>query len=279
MNLEKWLNRYKTDCAMKYNSESTKDNYISCIKSFILKFDNYNEPKEVPTQQIKEYLLLFKTINTRKHNLCAIKSFYQLTVGMPNKIDKIPYPKSDKKLPIVLSIAEIQSMFKICENLKHKVILALLYSCGLRVSELISLKWSHIDRSRMIINIIQAKGNKDRQVMLTPELLPLLEKYYREYKSKEYVLNGQFPEKQLQYSDRSVGEVVKQIATKAGINKRVYTHLMRHNCFTHMVENGTDINLIQKLAGHSNVKTTNIYLHISHNHISKIQSPLSKIQL
>lgn len=276
MNLEKWINRYKTDCEMKYNSDATKYNYTSGVKSFLVKFNKYSEPKEIPTQEIKEYLLTFKTINTRKHNICAIKSFYQLTVGMPNKIDKIPYPKSDKKLPIVLSVDEIKSMFKVCENLKHKVILALLYSCGLRVSELINLKWKHIDRSRMIINIIQAKGNKDRQVMLTPELLPLLEKYYFEYKPKEYVLNGQT---NIQYTDRSVGEVVKQLAVKAGISKRVYTHLMRHCSFTHMVENGTDINLIQKLAGHSNVKTTSIYLHISHNHISKIQSPLSNIEL
>ncbi len=276
MNLEKWINRYKTDCAMKYNSDATKENYASGVKSFLVKFDKYSEPKEIPTQEIKEYLLNFKTINTRKHNICAIKSFYQLTVGMPNKIDKIPYPKADKKLPIVLSVNEIQSIFKVCENLKHKVILALLYSCGLRVSELINLKWIHIDRSRMIINVIQAKGNKDRQVMLTPELLPLLEKYYLQYKPKEYVLNGQT---NIQYTDRSVGEVVKQLAVKAGINKRVYTHLMRHCSFTHMVENGTDINLIQKLAGHSNVKTTSIYLHISHNHISKIQSPLSNIEL
>lgn len=276
MNLEKWINRYKTDCEMKYNSEATKENYTSGVRSFLVKFDKYSEPKEIPTQEIKEYLLTFKTINTRKHNICSIKSFYQLTVGMPNKIDKIPYPKTDKKLPIVLSVDEIQSMFKVCENLKHKVILALLYSCGLRVSELINLKWSHIDRSRMIINVIQAKGNKDRQVMLTPELLPLLEKYYLQYKPKEYVLNGQM---NIQYTDRSVGEVVKQLAIKAGISKRVYTHLMRHCAFTHMVENGTDINLIQKLAGHSNVKTTSIYLHISHNHISKIQSPLSNIKL
>lgn len=276
MNYRKWIERYSTDCRLKYNSDSTFNNYVSCVKSFLIKFDKYNEPKEVPTQEIKEYLLKFNTINTRKHNLCAIKSFYQLTVGMPNKIDKIPYPKSDKKLPVVLSVDEIQAMFNVCENLKHKVILALLYSCGLRVSELINLKWQHIDRSRMIINIIQAKGNKDRQVMLTPELLPLLEKYYFKYKPTEYVLNGQFS---LQYSDKSVGEVVKQLAVKAGINKRVYTHLMRHCSFTHMVESGTDINLIQKLAGHSNVKTTMIYTHISHNHISKIQSPLTQIKI
>jgi site-specific recombinase XerD len=195
---------------------------------------------------------------------------------MPNKIDKIPYPKAEKKLPIVLSVEEIQRMFDACENIKHKTILALLYSAGLRVSELIGLKWTHIDRSRMIINIIQAKGQKDRQAALSPDLIPLLEKYYFQYKSVEYVLNGQ---NVLQYSDRSVGEVVKQLAEKAGLGKRVYTHLIRHNCFTHMVEAGTDINLIQKLAGHNNVKTTNIYLHISHNHISKIQSPITGIRL
>jgi len=277
MNYRKWVDRYSTDCKLKYNSEATFRNYVSCVKSFLIKFDCYNEPKEIPTQEIKDYLLSFNTINTRKHNLCSIKSFYKLTVGMSSKIDKIPYPKSDKKLPIVLSVDEIQRMFDVCENKKHKAILALLYSCGLRVSELINLKWSHIDRSRMIINILQAKGNKDRQVPLSQDLINVLESYWNEYKPTEYVFNGQ---KSLQYSERSVGEVIKQLSDKAGIcNKRVYTHLMRHCSFTHMVENGTDINLIQKIAGHSNVKTTNIYLHISHNHISKIQSPLSNIRL
>lgn len=167
-------------------------------------------------------------------------------------------------------------MFDICENLKHKVILAILYSTGLRVSELINLKWKHIDRERMVINILQAKGKKDRQVMLSQQLIPLLERYYREYKSSVYVLEGQFKE---QYSSRSVGEVMKQLAEKAGISKRVYTHLLRHCSFTHLLEQGTDIALIQKLAGHSDIKTTNIYLHVSHNLISKIKSPLSDIQL
>lgn len=279
MNIPIWLDRYCTDSKLKYPSERTQENYQSSVKSFLYRFKDAKEPSRISTQDIKEWLCSFDTINTRNHKLCAIKSFYEITVGMPLKLDKIAFSKKDKKLPIVLSVDEIQSMFNVCENLKHKVILALLYSCGLRVSELINLKWSHIDRSRMIINIIKAKGNKDRQVMLTPELLPLLEKYYFEYKSKEYVLNGQFPKKQLQYTDRSVGEVVKQLSIKAGINKRVYTHLMRHCSFTHMVENGTDINLIQKLAGHSKVSTTSIYLHISHNHISKIQSPLSNIKI
>jgi len=128
----------------------------------------------------------------------------------------------------------------------------------------------------MVINIIAAKGNKDRQVMLSPQIIPILENYFHEYKPKEYILNGQ---NSLQYSDRSIGEVVKQLARKAGINKRVHTHLLRHCSFTHLLENGTDISIIQKLAGHSSPKTTQIYTHLSHTHISKINSPINAIKL
>lgn len=278
MDIRKWSDRYSIDCRLKYSSHATQENYISQVKSFLWNFKAEVEPKAIPNEKIKLWLLEAKTINTRKHRLCAINSFYGLTVGMPEKIAKIPYPKAGKKLPIVLAQEEIQKMFDACENLKHRAILALLYSCGLRVSELINLKWQHIDRKRMIINIIQAKGNKDRQVMLAPEIIPLLENYYLKYRSVDYVFNGWKSEPQ--YSARSVGEVIKQLATKAGIdNKRVYTHLIRHCSFTHMVEHGTDINLIQKLAGHSDVKTTLMYTHISNNLISKISSPINNINL
>jgi integrase/recombinase XerD len=277
MDFRKWYDRYSTDCKLKYPSERTQENYLCSVGTFLKYFENEVEPKSTPTDKIKQWLLTFATINTRNHKLCAIKSFYEITVGMPLKLDKIPFSKKNKQLPIVLSVDEIQRMFDVCENKKHKVILALLYSCSLRVSELINLKWKHIDRSRMIINIIQAKGNKDRQVALNQQLIDLLTEYYREYEPKEYILNGQFG---LQYSDTSVNQVIKQLGAKAGIqNKRLYTHLMRHTSATHMVENGIDINLIQKLLGHSSVKTTNIYLHISDNHISRIPSPLQAIQL
>lgn len=276
MQIRKYIEKYSRDIELVYNSKATKNNYISQVKCFLNYFENEVEPKAISNDKIKDWLLEAKTINSRKHRLCAINSFYKITVGMPSKIQKIPYPKSEKKLPIVLSQEEVQRMFDVCENLKHKVILGLLYSCGLRVSELINLQWKNIDRSRMIINIIGGKGNKDRQVMLSSELIPLLEKYWYQYQTKNYILSGQFSD---QYSSTSVGQVIKQLAEKAKINKRVYTHLMRHNCFTHMVENGTDINLIQKLAGHNNVKTTLIYTQISHNLISKIQSPISSINL
>jgi len=279
MEIPKYIELYRKDLVLKNYAKSSIENYVSQVTNFLYKHDGkFTEPSKINETAIKDWLLLANSINGRKHRISALKLFYQLTIKQPMKFKHIEYPRSEKKLPIVLSVEEIQKMFLVCENLKHKTIFALLYSCGLRVSELINLQWKHIDRSRMIINIIAAKGNKDRQVMLTPDLIPLLEKYYKEYRSVIYVLNGQ--NDSAQYSSRSVGEVIKQLATKAGIdNKRVYTHLIRHCTFTHLVEQGTDIAIIQKLAGHSNIKTTNMYCHISHNLISKIQSPLSRIQL
>jgi site-specific recombinase XerD len=270
------MERYSTDCNLKYNSEATKKNYISQVKCFLYRFVDYREPKEIPTQEIKNWLLEKESPNTRNHRLCAVKSFYEITVGMPVKLDKIPFAQKEKKLPIVLSVDEMQRMFSVCENKKHKVILALMYSSGLRVSEVINLKWGDIDRGRRVINVIAGKGKKDRQTLLPDSLIKLLEEYYLEYNSKEYVLNGQF---NLQYSSYSCLQVVKQLAKKAGINKKVWNHLIRHNSFTHLCEAGTDINLIQRLAGHTSPKTTSIYLHISHNTISKINSPLNAIHL
>ena len=278
MNIPKYIQLYRKDLMLKNYSNNSIDNYVSQVNCFLNYFNStYTEPAKIPELSIKEWLLMAKSVNGRKHRISALKLFYSLTVGQPMKFKKIEYPRSEKKLPIVLSVDEIQRMFDVCENKKHRVILGLLYSCGLRVSELINLKWEHIDRSRMIINIIQAKNKKDRQVMLSSSVIGLLEDYWKEYKSKVYVLNGWKDE--LQYSERSVGQVIKQLADKAKINKRVYTHLIRHCTMTHLLEQGTDISIIQKIAGHQNLNTTRIYTHISHNLISKTVSPLNQIRL
>lgn len=278
MNIGKYMQLYSEDLKLKNYAKSSIDNYCSQVALFLSEHkDVATKPSEISERQIKEWLLKANSVNSIKHRISAIKLFYKFTGKQPLKFKHIEYPKSDKKLPIVLSQQEIQKMFDVCTNLKHRVILALLYSCGLRVSELINLQWAHIDRSRMVINIIQAKGKKDRQVALSESIIPLLESYYREYKYKVFVLNGWKDEPQ--YTQRSVGEVVKSLAQKAGISKRVYTHLIRHCSFTHQVEMGIDVNLIQKIAGHNNVKTTMMYCHISNNIISKIQSPIENINL
>lgn len=267
--LSDWM-RYK-----RY-AQNSIDSYVACIGKFLAYFENEaTKPSEISSEKIKQFLTEL-TPNTHKAYLSSIKLFYDKVGNQPNKLDKIEYPKRSKKLPIVLSQDEVQRMFDVCENLKHRVILALLYSCGLRVSELINLQWQHLDRSRKIINIIAAKGNKDRQVPLKDIIIPLLEKYYRQFHPKTYILNGQ---KKDHYTETSVRQVVKQLAEKANINKRVYTHLIRHCAFTHMVEMGVDINLIQNIAGHNNVKTTMIYCHLSDRLISKTKSPIENIRL
>lgn len=279
MNISDHVTKLRNYMEFRNYSKNSVDNYCSNFTSFLIFFEKkkITHPDKITSEMIIDFLSQFKEPSTHSGYHSAIKIYYEkiARIGI-EKFKYIERPKRSKKLPIVLSVEEIQSMFSVCENLKHKVILGLLYSCGFRVSELINLKWSHIDRSRMIINIIQAKGKKDRQIGLNPIIVGLLERYYRKYKPKEYVLNGQ--NNSLQYSDRSVNEVIKQLAAKAGIKKKVHTHLIRHCYATHMVEKKVDINLIQKFLGHSNVKTTNMYLHISNNLISDAYSPIEDIE-
>lgn len=277
MNIGRYVKMYSDDLKLKNYSSNTIENYCSQVKLFLEKFDSIaTKPSEISEKQIKAWLLETNTMNSRKHRLSAVKLFYSLTGKQPLKLRHIEYPRSERKLPIILSQSEIQRLFTVCANTKHKVILALLYSCGLRVSELINLKWKDIDRERMVIMIKDAKGHKDRQVQLSANIIPLLEKYYREYKSKIYVLNGQF---EIKYSDTSIRQILKQLGEKAKINKRIYPHLLRHNCFSDMVAQGTDIGLIQRIAGHRSQKTTAIYLHISDSIISRISSPIQNIAI
>lgn len=277
MNIEKYIEMYSSDLQIKNYAESTIQNYCCQVELFLKHFEDVaNKPSEINEKQIKEWLLKAESVNSRKHRLSALKLFYSLTGKQPLKFKYIKYPRSEKHLPTVLSQDEIQRMLDVCENKKHKLILLLLYSTGLRANELINLQWSHIDRSRMIIKVVKGKGGKDRQIMLAPELIPILVDYWREYKTKIYVLGGQFSDK---YSKTSLLLVVKQLAGKAKIKKKVWTHLIRHCFGTHLVEAGVDINLIQRLMGHQSPKTTAIYTHISDSLISKIKSPVSAIRV
>lgn len=258
-----------------YRDQSIK-NYVSCVEKFLHFFNRKPQPKAINEADIKAYLLLYPEHNTQRAIHSAIKCFYHYVVRQPEKFKYIEYCKRSRKLPIVFSVEEIQRLFNACTNLKHRAIIALMYSTGLRVGEVINLRIQNIDSSRMVINILNAKGGKDRQVMLNQNLLELLRNYFKVYHPKEYLFNGQ---NSPQYSERSIAQFLKAYAERAGLNKRIYPHLIRHCSFTHLVEAGTDINLVQRLAGHQSVKTTNLYIQTSHTLISRIQSPLSQIQL
>ena len=169
-------------------------------------------------------------------------------------------------MPQVIDQEQLLESISKIENLKHKTIISLAYSVGLRVSEIINLKIVDIDSKRMIIRINNAKGRKDRIVPLSQYILELLRKYFKEYKPKEYLFNGQNNPK---YSSASCNAIMKKY-----IDKDSHFHILRHSCFTHLLENGTDSRLIQKIAGHKNIKTTEGYMHVSKNLLNNVKTPL-----
>ena len=184
------------------------------------------------------------------------------------KYDKVSFkrPKSEKKLPRVIDGEFIKNQLTKITNLKHKTILTLTYSVGLRVSEIINLKIEDIDSKRMLIRIKNAKGRKDRIVPLSETVLELLRNYYKEYKPKQYLFNGQ---NSIQYSIGSCQKIYKKY-----IDSNSSIHTLRHSSFTNLLESGTDLRIIQKIAGHSSSKTTEIYTHVSNNMLSKVKLPI-----
>jgi len=223
--------------------------------------------------------MTFTGHNTQRCHHSAIKCFYKYVCHQPNKFKYIEYSKRCNKLPIVLSIEEVQRIIFTASNLKHKTILCLMYSTGIRVGEVISLKISDIDSSRMIINIRDAKGGTDRQVPLDPTLLELLRVYFKQYRPKEYLFNGEDKNRNFasKYSESSIRQFLQKYADEAQIKKRVHPHLIRHCHATHLLESGIDLSIIQRILGHKNLSTTQIYTHVSHNLISSVRTPLQFI--
>lgn len=174
-------------------------------------------------------------------------------------------------MPKVLSKNEVKKILDSCSNIKHYCILLLIYSAGLRRSELINLKVSDINSERMIINIIGAKGKKDRISLLSENTLKLLRKYYKKYKPVNYLFEGMNGGK---YSPTSVAKILKKATLKAGLQKNVTPHMLRHSFATHLLEQGTDLRYIQELLGHNSSKTTEIYTHVSKKAIAKIKNPV-----
>lgn len=257
--------------------ENSIENYISCISLFLSKFKSKDSVKHISEQDIKNFLYGFEKHNTQRGYHSAIKAFYKYVAKQPDKFKYIQYCPKSEKLPIVLSIDEMQLLInESAANLKHQSVICLMYSTAIRISEVISLKIENIDTSRMVINILDAKGGKDRNVTLDKSMLDLITKYISIYTPDTYLFNGQGA---LQYSERSIGQFLQKYADLAGLQKRVYPHLLRHTSATHLLEQGTEITIIQKILGHASVKTTQIYTHISHNLISKIPSPLQNIKI
>ncbi|MBD3304096.1 tyrosine-type recombinase/integrase [Candidatus Woesearchaeota archaeon] len=197
----------------------------------------------------------------------AIK-FYLKTQGKKECTD-IPNVKRAKKIPSVLAKKDIEMMIISTKNINHRLIIQMLYGCGFRVSELIRLKWNDIDFTRNMIHIKNAKGAKDRIVMLSPKIKKVLKKLEHEKEGLVFKTN-----RCKKYTSRTIQKIIKNSAKKAGVNRRISPHMLRHSFATHLLERGTDIRYIQELLGHSRVETTMIYTKVSNKNLSRIKSPL-----
>ncbi len=254
--------------------------YMSALKLFF-EYITKNKLTQLSDDDIKKYLHYCReekkySNSALRISIAAIRYFYMYVLK-----DKVPDALNIKirktnKLPLVLSKQEVIRILKVTNNLKHKTMLMMIYSAGLRLGELLNLKLQDIDSNRMKIHIRQAKGKKDRYVFLSQKLLDLLRLYFEEYKPRDFLFEGQ---KGNQYSPKSVQSVFKKAIKNAGVRKPATVHTLRHSFATHLLEDGTDIRYIQQLLGHKKLETTQIYTHITGSAMDKIKSPLDSLDL
>ncbi len=259
-------------------SESTIKTYCSYFRDFQHAFQG-TKLETINTAQINGYLLkLIRerdiSISQQNQRINAIKFYYEKVLGREKRYYKVERPRKERILPKVLAKTEIKKILDHCTNLKHRMILTLLYSGGLRRSEVLDLKISDIESERELLRVRGAKGKKDRYTLLSGKILADLRQYYREYKPDKYLFEGQRGGK---YSATSVAKILKNAALKAGIKKRVTPHMLRHSFATHLLEQGTDLRYIQELLGHNSSRTTEIYTHVRSASVRNIKNPIDDI--
>ena len=273
------IEKFKQYLRSKRYSESTVSTYSEALKSFLVFY------REKPVADItNEDVIVYNNEYILENNLSAsyqnqivnaIKLFFQTIRDTKMMVDKIHRPKRAKVLPNVLSKEEVKLILNAHSNIKHKAMLSLIYSCGLRRGELLALKPVHIDSKRNILLLKNSKGKKDRIAPLSPKILEMLREYYVICKPKIWLFEGQ--NKGEQYSEYSLQSVLKQALKKIGITKPVTLHWLRHSYATHLLESGTDLRYIQELLGHNSSKTTEIYTHVSTKSIQQIKSPFDDL--
>lgn len=273
------LEKFKQWLQSKRYSDNTIKTYSEALKSF-LTFFNHKSVFEITNEDVvlytNDYIVKNKLSSSYQNQLVNALKLYFTTIQDRNlDIEKVHRPRREKTLPNVLSKEEVKAILNAHSNTKHKMMLSLIYSCGLRCGELLALKPIHIDSKRNIIIIKNAKGKKDRIVPLSLKILELLRAYYIMYKPKNYLFEGQIAGNP--YDDRSLQQVLKQALKKVGITKPVTLHWLRHSYATHLLESGTDLRYIQELLGHNSSKTTEIYTHVSTKSIQQIKSPFDDL--
>ena len=263
----------------RYSPNSVKS-YREALRVF-LDFIEDKVPEEITNDDLERFnheRIIKKGFSASYQNqvINALKLYFRRFHGKQFDVSKIERPKDGYKLPIVLSLDEVENILNGTKNLKHRTMLSVIYSCGLRMGELIDLRIRDVDSKRMVIHIKKAKGDKDRVVPLSESTLDILRTYYLEYKPEEYLFNG---DGAVQYSRSSLQSVFRQAISRSGIKKKCTLHTLRHSFATHLLEAGVNLRYIQELLGHNSPKTTMIYTHVSSEASRKIESPIERIKL
>jgi integrase/recombinase XerD len=267
-----WLNH-------KRYSSSTIDAYCEAVRIF-LKYVYPKNPHEVVVEDMVSFVNEYIIANGLSYSyqnqfVNGAKLFFREVMKTQLDVEKFDRPRREHKLPNVLSKEEVKAILNSLINVKHRTMLSLIYACGLRRSELLNLKPTNIDSKRGILFVLNSKGKKDRIVPISENIIEMLRNYYKMYKPKEWLFEGQYPGDK--YSEESLAKVLKNACAKAGMKKPVTLHWLRHSYATHLLESGTDLRYIQELLGHKNSKTTEIYTHVSTKSLQKIKSPFDDL--
>lgn len=267
--------RMTEDMQLRNYAAKTVKNYtyhLGCFAKYFGKSPEHLGPEEVRAYQV--YLVNEKKASWSSFNqaVCALRFFYRHTVPRKWHVDMIPFGKKPKTLPTVLSGAEVHQFLKCIHPIKHRTVLTMLYAAGLRLSEALHMRVTHIDSQRMQLLVAHGKGNKQRLTPLSPRLLETLRQYWLETRPDSYLFPGKTSDRPLDGS--SIQKLCKQAALQAGLNKRVTPHTMRHSYATGLLEAGVDLLTIGQLLGHRSFSSTLIYLHVRRPHLQSMPSPL-----
>lgn len=272
------IDKYEKILRLKNYSPKTEKAYLHHLNLF-LDYISKSNISSVDSKILLDYFNYLKqtrnfSYSAIKQSLASVRFLFLDVLKKEIDFDFFVKMKRPNSLPNILTVDEIREIINSITNLKHRAIISTIYSCGLRISEAVNLKINDIDSSAMTVKIVNAKGRNDRIIMLSEKLLFLLREYFKEYKPKIYLFEGQKGE---QYSTRSIQQIFNNAVKKVGIKKKVTVHSLRHSFASHLLDNGTDIRFIQELLGHKHLSTTQIYTHINPASVKKIKSPFDNI--
>ena len=279
MSINSHLDHFKNYLISQRYSPNTIKTYTDALGVFF-QFHSNKGPEQLEIADIIHFntgYIIQKNLSASYQNqvINAIKLFYRNRFNRVMNLDNIQRPRREKRLPNVLSKQEIKAIIEAPTNLKHRAMLSLIYACGLRRSELLNLSLRDVHSDRNLLFIRQSKGKKDRVVPISNKIIEMLREYYKAYKPKTWLFEGQIPN--TKYSEKSLENVLKQSLTKAKITKKVTLYWLRHSYATHLLESGTDLRYIQELLGHSSSRTTEIYTHVSTKSLQQIRSPFEDL--